>query len=476
METELVLFLPTTHTAALYPFLERAAHGRAKLVRDKPKPCLNLSALRCLMVSMHGSGEHVRTPMVYPFVRTDSFNFAPSKRAPHELSGPDWLVLGGNGEDLNAFVTQALTARLSDGERPLVRVVPYASLQGPLPQEPRSDDTPFVFRKNSNNFNQPTWTKCVGQLFTLPENRWHEVGISNTADLVHIFDEALTRLAPPSPRLILDLGCGLGQIARTLAIRFPKAKVVGVDASAEAIAVASQAFCLPNLRYCAVDFSRPLNFPKGSVDLIVSTNALPYAQDQLSAARELFGLLSPEGLLLNHCRAEESHMFWDFPKSLVLPTNTQIFLTDWLSAARAAGRKTEVLSVPLGMGPLYFQPNKAKGFTDPLSAYADAHRNDGPSPYSPWQSHVLLAHSARARVAEESALPLSPNHLTRLSPILNAVATAPREIQDAAITAWICNAKILGLLPESLEYLNTILPGSAEVLRTVLGACLKTAD
>ncbi len=476
METELILFIPAAQTARLYPFLEGAAKGRAEILRDKPVPVLPLSALRCLNISMHGSGENVRTPMVYPFVRTDGFSFEPPARAPHELSGPDWLVLGDNGEDLGRFVAQALTARIKDGERPLLRVAPYASLRGPLPQEPQPGDTPFTFRKSSKNFNQPTWAKSMERLKELPEERWAEVGISNTADLVHVFDEALDRLTPRSPRLILDLGCGLGQIARTLAQRYPEAVVVGVDASAEAIAVASQAFGLPNLRFCAVDFSRPLNFPKGSVDLIVSTNALPYAQDQLGSARELFGLLSPEGLLLNHCRAEESHLFWDFPKSLALPSNTQIFLSDWFLAARESGRNTEVWSVPLGMSALYFLPNQAKPFAEPLNAFADVHRLDGPGPYAPWPSHVLLAHSAQARPTDESALPLAQNHLARLGPVLNAVASAPREIQEAAIMAWICNSRMLSLLPEALEYFAAVLPGSAQVLNPVLGSSLKAAD
>jgi len=365
---------------------------------------------------------------------------------------------------------------VQDGEEPTVRVVPYATLQGPLSQEPKEGDIAFTLRKSSKNFNQPTWMQCVDKLLTLPEERWHEVGISNTSDLVHVFDEALARLAPPKPRLILDLGCGLGQVARTLALRYPEATVVGVDASSEAVAVATKAFPLPNLRYVAVDFAKPLGFVKGSVDLIVSTNALPYAQDQLASARELFGLLSPQGLLLNHCRAEESHLFWDFPMSLALPSNTQIFLSDWLLAAREAGLGTEVSSVPLGMGAFYFLPNQAKPFAEPLNAYANAHRQDGPGPYAPWTSHVLLAHSAKARPADENALPLAHNHMARLGLVLNAVIGAPREMQETAIVAWICNAKMLGLLPELLDYLEAVLPGSMLVLRPVYEANFKAEE
>jgi SAM-dependent methyltransferase len=442
------------------------------MLRNRPIVCLDLAALRCLYISMHGSGEHVRTPLVFPLVRTDSFNFAPQDRAIHTLPGPDWLVLGGKGVDLGRLVAQALRARLENGERPVLRVTPYASLKGPLPQEPADGDTPFTFRKSGENFNQPAWLENAEKLLALPEERWHEAGISNTADQTFLFDEALARLAPAAPRLILDLGCGLGQITRTLALRHPQAQVVGLDASAEAIAVAARTFRLPNLRFETVDFSRQLKFAPGSVDLIVSTNALPYAQDQLGSARELFGLLAPDGLLLNHCRAEEAHLFWDFPFSLVLPSNTQIFLSDWFLAARETGRNTEILSVPLGMGAFYFRANQARPFSVPLDAVADAHRHDGPGPYAPWLSHVLLAHGRRVRRADEAALPLAQNHLERLGQVLNAVVRAPREIQRAAVVAWVCNAKMLGLLPEFLEYLEAVLPGSMPVLKPVFEASL----
>ncbi|MDR3640284.1 MAG: class I SAM-dependent methyltransferase [Humidesulfovibrio sp.] len=472
-DTELVLFIPAAQTARLYPFLEAAAQGRAKILRDKALHSLDLSSLCCLNISMHGSGERVRTPMVYPFMRTERFNFETPKRAPHELSGPDWMVLGGNGEDLGRFVAQALTTRIKDGEQPTLRIRPYASLCGSLPQEPQPSDTPFIFRKSSKNTNHPVWIKNLQSLSKLPEERWPEVGIANTADLIGVFDEALARIAPPAPRLILDLGCGLGQIARTLAQRYPDAVVVGMDASAEAIAVANQAFCLPNLRYCVVDFSRPLSFPQGSVDLIVSTNALPYAREQLKFSRELFTLLSPQGLLLNHCRAEEAHLFWDFPLSLLLPSNTQLFLSDWFFAARESNRNTEVLSVPLGMSAQYFQPNQAKAFAESLNSFAEIHRHDGPGPYAPWTSHVFLAHSNQAQASAEDALPLAHNHLARLSQVLNAMSEAPRQIQVAAVLAWVCTSKMLEVLPEALEFFAAVLPGSAPVLKHALAASFK---
>lgn len=471
--SELVLYIPAAHTPQLYPFVARAAKGLARLVRERTVPRIRLADLRCLDIRMHGSLERVRLPLVYPLIRTDAPNFDQGAPGPHLLSGPDWLILGRNGYDLRLHLSAAIGARTRDGAPLVVRVVPFAHLEGPLPQEPRADDTPFIFRKGSENHNQPGWEKNRDKLLELPEESWHEVGISNTADLVHVFDEALSRLAPESPRFILDVGCGLGQVTRSLARRYPGADVVGIDASEEACAVGTKAFPLPNLTFKAVDFANPLPFSPGQADIIVSTNAVPYAADQLGFARELFGLLAPGGLLLNHCRAEESQHFWDFPKSFGLPTNVQIFLCDWFAAAQEFGLQTELSSAPVGMAAHFFSPAGSKAFATPLMAYADSCRHQPLHPYRPWFSHVMLAHSARARQVETADLPLEQNHLARMSRLLNSVLGAPAEVKEAAIVAWICTSRELALMPEVLEFFEAALPSSAAVLRPVLSTTLE---
>lgn len=477
MAAELTLHIPAAHAALFLPALAAAAEGLAEVVRDRPLPVLDLAGLRCLNLSLFGSLEHVRTPFAYPFLRPGGFNLERPETALHELPGADWLALGGDPQELAGLAGQALRALQAGGQgRPVLRLRPFARLGGRLPQEPLPGEPACALRKSAVNFNQPTWLKTVARLMDLPEARWGEVGIANTADLLHIFSPALERLVLRPPRLVIDLGCGLGQIARSLAQRFPDALVVGVDASPEAIAVANKHFQLPNLRFAAVDFSRPLNFAPGSADLIVSTNALPYAQNQLGAARELFGLLAPDGVLLNHCRAEESHLFWDFPRSLLLPTNTQIFLCDWFAAARESGRATELSQVPLGLTPAYYQANQLRGFAEPLARYADECRHDAPGPYVPWASHVLLAHAAHARPADEAGLPLAENHFERLGSVLAALPQAPALPCDAAIEAWVQGSAGLQLWPEALDFCAAAMPQAESVLRAVLGETLAKLD
>ena len=54
----------------------------------------------------------------------------------------------------------------------------------------------------------------------------------------HLVEEA--RREAPAPRLVLDLGCGSGILAVTLALEFPAAFVVGIDRSPEALALARE--------------------------------------------------------------------------------------------------------------------------------------------------------------------------------------------------------------------------------------------
>lgn len=53
--------------------------------------------------------------------------------------------------------------------------------------------------------------------------------------------ELLMRAEHPAPHTIYDLGCGTGEMARIIAARWPAARVVGADASADMLAKAAQA-------------------------------------------------------------------------------------------------------------------------------------------------------------------------------------------------------------------------------------------
>ncbi len=76
---------------------------------------------------------------------------------------------------------------------------------------------------------------------------------------------------------VLDLGCGYGAVAYSLASR-SGAYVTGVDLSVNNIAMARERFHHPNLRFVVGDARRDL--PAGPVDVIVASNILEHVEDR----------------------------------------------------------------------------------------------------------------------------------------------------------------------------------------------------
>ena len=107
----------------------------------------------------------------------------------------------------------------------------------------------------------------------------------------HHLDEHL-----PGARRILDVGCGVGQLAHELAVRRPEAQVVGCDTSAAMIARARADYSAPNLRFLHAQLE---DVPPGDgYDAITCTHALPYFPDKPAAMARFHALLRPGGRLL----------------------------------------------------------------------------------------------------------------------------------------------------------------------------------
>jgi trans-aconitate 2-methyltransferase len=99
------------------------------------------------------------------------------------------------------------------------------------------------------------------------------------------FDDLVARIGHPSPSLIVDLGCGPGNMTARLGERWPEAKVVGVDNSPEMIEKASE-------------LSRPgaLEFVLGSpVDVLVSAATLQWVPGHVDLFPRLVSSLAPGG-------------------------------------------------------------------------------------------------------------------------------------------------------------------------------------
>src|SRR6478735_851490 len=101
------------------------------------------------------------------------------------------------------------------------------------------------------------------------------------------FVELIARIDAASPRTVVDLGCGPGNLTSLLADRWPDASVVGVDSSAEMIAAASD----DRIRFEVGD----LRSWTGPVDVLVSNATLQWVPDHLDLLPHLVAQVSPGG-------------------------------------------------------------------------------------------------------------------------------------------------------------------------------------
>ena len=110
------------------------------------------------------------------------------------------------------------------------------------------------------------------------------------------FFDLLARVRASDPRLIVDLGCGPGNLTIALADRWPGADVVGVDNSAEMIGAArAAAGQRPRLSFALADLREWR--PARPIDVLVSNAVLQWVPGHLDVVRCWPDLLSPGGWL-----------------------------------------------------------------------------------------------------------------------------------------------------------------------------------
>jgi len=97
-------------------------------------------------------------------------------------------------------------------------------------------------------------------------------------------------------RRVLDLGCGVGQLAHHLAER-GAAEVIGVDISDRMLALASAERSHPRLRYLRMAIEQAAFGPR-RFDLVVSSLAIHYVADYHGLVQRIACWLSPGGILV----------------------------------------------------------------------------------------------------------------------------------------------------------------------------------
>ena len=108
------------------------------------------------------------------------------------------------------------------------------------------------------------------------------------------FFDLMAQVDCPAARLVADLGCGPGSLTKTLASRFPDARIFGVDSSPEMIEAAS-AHASDRVSFELADIATWQ--PPAPLDVIVSNAALHWVPSHDALFARLAGLLAPQGVL-----------------------------------------------------------------------------------------------------------------------------------------------------------------------------------
>jgi trans-aconitate 2-methyltransferase len=112
------------------------------------------------------------------------------------------------------------------------------------------------------------------------------------AERARPFFDLLVQLEGISPKTIVDLGCGTGDLTAELAKKWPKAHVVGVDSSPEMLGKA-KAFASERLWFVQSDIGRWS--PDRPVDLIFSNSAFHWLKPHEEQVKRLASLVAPGG-------------------------------------------------------------------------------------------------------------------------------------------------------------------------------------
>ena len=111
------------------------------------------------------------------------------------------------------------------------------------------------------------------------------------------FHDLLARVPSERPGRVVDLGCGSGELTLTLADRWPRAQVVGIDSSPEMLARARELDALGRVEWVEAAAESWDPEASGPIDVLVTNAVLQWVPTHLRLLPRWLESLSPGGVL-----------------------------------------------------------------------------------------------------------------------------------------------------------------------------------
>tara|TARA_R110002074_G_scaffold129799_1_gene271121 strand:- start:233 stop:1033 length:801 start_codon:yes stop_codon:yes gene_type:complete len=124
--------------------------------------------------------------------------------------------------------------------------------------------------------------------------QYHKFGDHRLRPALELFERAILALGDRMPAQVYDLGCGGGEIARIMADRWPDARVVGMDSSAEMVAKAEAAGA-SRVEWMEADIRTWQAEPKA--DLLYSNAMFQWVDGHAEVLPHMMNQLVPGGVM-----------------------------------------------------------------------------------------------------------------------------------------------------------------------------------
>jgi len=113
-----------------------------------------------------------------------------------------------------------------------------------------------------------------------------------------LITDELSKLGDFQQGLAIDVGTGLGNLAREIAKRYPELKVIGIDISGQAINESAKKAKEENLNNASFQIGdvHSLAFQDASVDLVVSHGLMHHLKDLPKFFSEIYRILKPDAV------------------------------------------------------------------------------------------------------------------------------------------------------------------------------------